>query len=922
MRHFLRLACLLLTLTITAGVGAQRLETITGDFRGIRFPEFVSRVEASTDFRFYYIPSALDTIPVSVTANNSPLDSVLEEVLNNTPFRFAIDSLKRVFVWQGSPIQTRLAAGYYGKSDMVRRRLARRDDALAENQSRRILHAAVDNRLYTIGSGSATEGGRVTVAGYIRDAASEEPVIGAAVQLENTKTGTSTDQYGFYSLTLSRGRHTLRITSVGMQDVTRHVLLLSDGRMDVDMPEFVPILKTVVVDASKTVNVQSTRMGFQKLDIATIKQVPAVLGEPDVLRVVLTLPGVTSASEGSTGLNVRGGAADQNLVLFNDATIYNPSHFFGFFTAFNPDAVKDVQLYKSSIPERYGGRLASVLDVTGKEGNKKKFSGSGGVGPLDARLTLEGPIDSNKVSYLVSGRTTYSNWILRSLNNRDYADSRANFYDVNAHISAALGTRNTIYVTGYLSHDGFRLDGDTTYTYGNRNANIKWKHLFGSRTTSTVTAAYDHYQFGIASQANEVNAYSFKFSITQWSGRLDFTTRVGTKHTLDYGLNAVRYGLQPGNVQPDSKSSLVLPVTVSQEQALESAAYLGDHFIISPSLTIDAGLRYSLYEYLGPHQEYTYAAGLPRQTDNITDSTSYGAGSAIKRYSYPEVRISGRLVLSPNSSIKAGFNTLAQYIHMMSNTTAISPTDIWKLSDPYIQPEIGKQWSLGYYHNLASNSIEVSGEVYYKQIDHYLDYKSGAVLLLNNRLETDVINTHGKSYGAEIMVRKTTGKLNGWISYTWSRTRLQSDDPLAESPVNEGRWYPSDFDKPNILNVVGNYKFTHRIGVSLNVAYSTGRPITLPIGEYYLGGSYRTLYSDRNQYRVPDYFRTDLAVDIEGTHRVKVFAHSSWTLGVYNLTARKNPYSIYYSSENGVVNGYKLSIFGTAIPFVTYNFRF
>ncbi|HTJ13920.1 MAG TPA: TonB-dependent receptor [Dinghuibacter sp.] len=922
MRHFLRLACLLLTLTITARAGAQRLETITGDFRGIRFPEFVTRVEASTDFRFYYIPSALDTMPVSLTANNSPLDSVLEEVLDNTPFRFAIDSLKRVFVWQGSPIQTRLAAGYYGKSDTVRRRLARRDNALAENQSRRILHAAVDNRLYTIGSGNATEGGRVTVAGYIRDAASEEPVIGAAVQLENTKTGTSTDQYGFYSLTLSRGRHTLRITSVGMQDVTRHVLLLSDGRMDVDMPEFVPILKTVVVDASKTVNVQSTRMGFQKLDIATIKQVPAVLGEPDVLRVVLTLPGVTSASEGSTGLNVRGGAADQNLVLFNDATIYNPSHFFGFFTAFNPDAVKDVQLYKSSIPERYGGRLASVLDVTGKEGNKKKFSGSGGVGPLDARLTLEGPIDSNKVSYLVSGRTTYSNWILRSLNNRDYADSRANFYDVNAHISAALGTRNTIYVTGYLSHDGFRLDGDTTYTYGNRNANIKWKHLFGSRTTSTVTAAYDHYQFGIASQANEVNAYSFKFSITQWSGRLDFTTRVGTKHTLDYGLNAVRYGLQPGNMQPDSKSSLVLPVTVSQEQALESAAYLGDHFIISPSLTIDAGLRYSLYEYLGPHQEYTYAAGLPRQTDNITDSTTYGAGSAIKRYSYPEVRISGRLVLSPNSSIKAGFNTLAQYIHMMSNTTAISPTDIWKLSDPYIQPEIGKQWSLGYYHNLASNSIEVSGEVYYKQIDHYLDYKSGAVLLLNNHLETDVINTHGKSYGAEIMVRKTTGKLNGWISYTWSRTRLQSDDPLAESPVNEGRWYPSDFDKPNILNVVGNYKFTHRIGVSLNVAYSTGRPITLPIGEYYLGGSYRTLYSDRNQYRVPDYFRTDLAVDIEGTHRIKVFAHSSWTLGVYNLTARKNPYSIYYSSENGVVNGYKLSIFGTAIPFVTYNFRF
>lgn len=907
---------------------AQDSDLVTGDFRGTNFAGFVQRVEAAGTYRFYYIPAGLDTLPVSLVADKQPLEGLLEQILAKTSYRFSIDSLRRVFVWNGPPIQTRLAPGYYGvvtaRTDTAGpgRKTGAAPDTVA---NRFLLQSAVDNRLYEIGPGSGAgsgAGGRAVVSGYIRDAKNGEPVIGAAVQVENSRIGASSDQFGYYTLSLPRGRHTLKVTSVGMTDVTRHILMVSDGKMDIDMQEYVPVLRTVVVDASKTTNVRSVRMGFQQLDIAAIKQVPAVLGEPDALRVVLTLPGVTSAGEGSTGLNVRGGAADQNLILFNDATVYNPAHFFGFFSAFNPDAIKDVDLYKSSIPEKYGGRLSSVVDVTGREGNKKKFSATGGVGPLDARLTLEGPIDSGKTSYLIGGRTTYSNWILKDLPNADYSNSRANFYDLNAHISAALGSKNSVYITGYASHDQFRLDNDTTYAYGNRNANVKWKHLFGSRTTGILTAAYDHYQFSIASSANAVDAYKFGFNIGQWSGRADFTTHVGARHTLDYGLTSVRYSLQPGNIAPDAKSSLVAPVTIQQEQALESALYLGDHYNVSSRITIDGGLRYSLYNYLGPHEEYVYSPGLPRETVNISDSIAYGKGAHIKTYSYPEIRISGRLVLTQNSSLKAGFNTLAQYIHMMSNTTSVSPTDIWKLSDPYIRPEIGKQWSLGYYHNLAANTIEVSAEVYYKSIDHYLDYKSGAVLLLNPHLETEVIDTRGKAYGAELLVRKQTGKLNGWVSYTWSRTLLQSDDPLVTDPVNHGNWYPSDFDKPNMLNVVGNYRFTHRISVSLNLSYSTGRPITLPIGEYFLAGSERTLYSDRNQYRVPDYFRSDVSMNIEGSHKVKVLAHSSWTLGVYNLTARKNPYSIYFTSENGVVNGYKLSIFGTAIPFVTYNFKF
>jgi len=916
--------CLVLVLGSFGAHAQDKAGLISGDFRGINFARFVAQVEAGSDYHFFYIPGELDTLPVSLVADRQPLSGVLEQILARTPFRFGIDSLHRVFVWSGPPIQMDLASGYYGRRSVTSRQVTDLDTGARTGGglANRILKTAVDNRLYEIGIAGGPEGGYATVAGYIRDAKNGEPVIGAAVQVENTKTGVSTDQFGYYALTLSRGRHTLRVTSVGMTDLVRHILLHSDGKMSIDMQEYVPILKSVVVDASKTTNVRSVRMGFQQLDIAAIKQVPAVLGEPDVLRVVLTLPGVNSAGEGSTGLNVRGGAADQNLILFNDATIYNPAHFFGFFSAFNPDAVKDVELYKSSIPEKYGGRLSSVVDVTGREGNKKKFSGSGGVGPLDARLTLEGPIDSGKTSYLVSGRTTYSNWILKDLPNADYSNSRASFYDFNAHLSAALGSRNSLYVTGYASHDAFRLNNDTTYAYGNKNANVKWKHLFSNRTTGILMVAYDDYQFRIASNSNEVNAYTFAFAVSQFSGRADFTTHIGTRHTVDFGLTSIRYGLQPGSMEPDAKGSLVAPVVIEREQALESAVYLGDHYNLSSRLTVDGGLRFSVYNYLGPHTEYTYAPGLPRETVNVTDSATYGKGNFIKTYTNPEVRISARYVLTENSSLKLGFNTLTQYIHMMSNTTSISPTDIWKLSDPNIQPQLGKQVSLGFYRNLASNTVEVSAEVYYKSLDHYLDYKSGAVLLLNPHLETEVIDTKGKSYGAEFLVRKQTGKLNGWVSYTWSRTLLQSNDPLAEAPVNHGNWYPSDYDKPNILNVVGNYKFTHRYSVSLNLSYSTGRPITLPVGEYLYAGSLRTLYSDRNEFRVPDYFRTDISMNVEGSHRIKVLAHSSWTFGIYNLTARKNPYSIYFTSENGVVNGYKLSIFGTAIPFITYNFKF
>ena len=687
------------------------------------------------------------------------------------------------------------------------------------------------------------------------------------------------------------------------------------------MQEQVTSLKEVTISAEKVANVKSVEMGVNKLDIKSIKQIPTAFGEADVLRVVLTLPGVQSVGEATTGFNVRGGAADQNLILYNDATIYNPSHFFGFFSAFDPDIVKNIELYKSTVPEKYGGRLSSVLEVTDRDGNKKLYTGSAGIGLLTSRLNVEGPIIKDKTSFIFGGRTTYSDWLLSALPDA-YKHSSASFYDLNLGITSQLGDKNTIYLMGYLSSDKFRLNSDTAYGYQNKNANIKWKHNFNNKLYSVVLVGIDHYDYNISSTANAVNGYQLNFGVNQYNFRTDFTYYVNPKNTIDFGVSSIYYKLNPGDEEPDGAKSLVVPQVVPQEQALESAIYLGDKYDITPDLSVSAGIRYALYAYLGPQTVDHYAPNLPKESLNVLDSTTYGKNKVINTYGGPEVRVSARYNLSDDVSLKAAYNTMHQFIHLLSNTTAISPTDTYKLSDPNIKPQFGQQVSLGLYRNAKANTIEMSVEVYYKKIQNYLDYKSGATLLLNDHIEQDVINTQGKAYGVEFLVRKTAGKLNGWISYTYSRTFLKQDDPYAGELINGGNYYPANYDKPNDFNFTGNYRVSHRFSVSLDVTYSTGRPITLPIAKYDYGGSERVYYSDRNAYRIPDYFRTDLSMNIEGNHKVHQLTRNSWSIGIYNLTGRANAYSTFFQERGEAINGYQLSIFARPIPFVNYNIRF
>ncbi len=921
MRNFYLIIIFFLLLNGLAYAQDNSAKLITVDFKQAAIGQLVTSLETQSGYHFYYDAAQFDSLRINLKVTQKPLEVVLQSAFANTAYHYAITG-QQVFLTKGSEIKPLLAAGYFAVPGTVTAPAANNNITGFDEKSTAVSRATTENKIYEVGiKTNSLKAGKADLAGYIRDIKSGEPLVGASIYVPAIKAGVSTNQFGYYSISLPRGRQTLVVRGLGMRDARRQIILYDDGRLNIDLQEQITSLKEVKISADKIANVRSTDMGVTRLDIQNIKQVPTVFGEADVLRVVLTLPGVQTVGEATTGFNVRGGSADQNLILLNDATIYNPAHFFGFFSAFDPDIVKNIELYKSSIPEKFGGRLSSVLEVTNREGNKNKFTGSAGIGLITSRLSIEGPIDSGKTSFIFGGRTTYANWLLNLLP-QEYKNSSASFYDLSLGISHQIDEKNNIYFNGYLSHDSFRLNSDTTYSYSNRNASVKWKHNFNNKFFGVFTTGVDHYQYSIEDAGNPVETYKLNFNVNQTFLKTDFTYYLSRKHTLDFGLSSIYYKLHPGDEEPQGSQSLIVSNIVPAEQALESALYLGDKYDVTDKFSVNLGLRYSLYNYLGPQTVNQYAPGLPKQTVNLIDSVTYAKNKVINTYHGPEIRASARYLFDDEFSVKASYNTLRQYIHLLSNTTAISPTDVYKLSDPNIRPQYGDQISLGFYKNLKSNTIETSVEVYYKRLKDYLDYRSGATLILNHHIETDVLETRGKAYGAEFLIRKNSGKLNGWMSYTYSRTFLKQNDPNQGELINSGAYYPANYDKPHSLNFTGNYRFSHRYSASLNVVYSTGRPITLPLSKYEYAGSERVYYSDRNAYRIPDYFRSDFSINLEGNHRIHQFFHNSWSVGVYNLTGRQNAYSTFFTEQGGAINGYKLSIFAKPIPFINYNVRF
>ncbi|GAA0878005.1 carboxypeptidase-like regulatory domain-containing protein [Algoriphagus jejuensis] len=907
MRKKILLFSILLIALFSQTSFAQQSDRITGFFPGTSFIRFVELVEQETSYRFYLKEADVKDLTVNLQAKDDKLDDVLTVIFDKTDLKFSITNEKEVFVNRGEKLIVRFPADYFLQNTANGSTSSRQDEF-------------VRNRRYTVGVPGP--GNEAKISGFVLSLESQKPIDGAIVYEKESQRQTITNREGKYEITLPKGNQTLLIQNIGGYTEQRLLAIQGDANFDITIGEGVFSLSEVVVRSGALSNVSRPEMGVQSLTVQQMRKLPAVMGEVDIIRGILTMPGVNTAGEASVGFNVRGGAADQNLILLDQNTLYNPSHLFGFFSAVNSDMVQGVELYKAGIPASYGGRLSSVLQVTPKTGGLDKIGGSGGIGPMTSRLSLDGPIGEN-TTFFVGARLTYSDWLLDYLEERaDLGASRAQFGDFNANVQHTFGEKDKIRASGYYSKDKFQFDPDTVYSYSNLNYALTWTHYFNDRVEADFSVGQDKYDFQVQGEDNPLNSYLYGFDISQTFLKASFRQEKGDRHIFTYGFHGIAYDLNPGKIDPLGAESIVIPEDVPREKGLEASLFFGDEFEVNDQLTLSGGIRLNWFGNFGPQTLPEYAPGEPYLPENIIGETTYGDGELIKSYLGPEFRLSGRYALNNWSSIKAGVNTMRQSIHLLSNSSVITPTDTWKLSDSFIKPQTGIQYALGYFRNMSNNAIEFSAEVYYRTMENLLDYRSGATLVLNDRIEQDVLLTKGKAYGLELYLKKVTGKLNGSIAYTYSRSLMLTDPAERKEQVNGSEWYPSNFDQPHTANLVLNYELSRRVNTTLAGKYSTGRPVTLPVAKFEYGGAERVYFADRNSFRIPDYFRLDLSVNLEGNHKVHKAAHGSWSIGVYNILGRDNAYSVYYIPEGGKLKGYQLAIFAEPIPFISYNFRF
>nr|WP_321453902.1 TonB-dependent receptor [uncultured Carboxylicivirga sp.] len=888
----------------------------------ISFDKAIEILEAKSVYHFYYSPEWSKDVYFSDFPKHISPESAIRWLSQKVNLNYSIINETDVVFLKDYTLKTNYARTYL--NFLNRKESFVKDTIVYEAPKKQIdeeVEISKEYQLFSIGSASKNINSKTaTLSGKVTDIENGEALVGTVVYVNDLKNGTVSNMYGYYSFTLPKGRYKVEFRSVGMKTTFRNIVIHSDGSLNVEMRKETTALKEVTVTAKSEDPVRNLRMGMEKISMKTLKQLPLGMGEPDIIKSTLLLPGVQSVGEASSGFNVRGGSTDQNLILLNEAPIVNTSHFFGFFSGFNSDLVKDITLYKSGIPAKYGGRVSSVMDLTLKDGNRKNYKVHGGISPVSGRLIAEGPVKKDKGSFILGGRTTYSDWVLKLLDDPKLSKSNASFQDLQGNFSYDIDDKNSIYLSGYYSYDNFDYYTEDAFEYSTMASTLKWKHIYSPKLFSTTSVMMSNYEYNIESRTDSTQLNEVEYSLNQYGLKSDFSYRSSQNHKIDFGLNAIWYQLSPGTRTPSNEASLISPKTIEDEQALEAAIYISDEFDVTHFMSISAGLRWSFYSNFGPKSQFQYESGLPRTEGSIIDTTHHSSGP-INFYTGPELRFSSNIRLSNTSSMKIGFNRMYQYIQMISNTAAMSPTDIWKLSDEYIKPQRGDQYSIGYYKKIRNNTIEASVETYYKRLKNIIDYKGGAQLSMNEHLETDVLNGVGKAYGVEVMLQKKTGKLTGWVNYTYSRVLHKIDGNFQEEKVNNGDYFPANYDKPHDFKFVTNYKLSRRFNVSSNFFYSTGRPFTAPVAYYDLGGSQRIYYSDRNSIRMPDYIRLDLAATLNGNLVAKKLNHSSWTFAVYNVLGRQNAYNIFFRTEGDQVKGYKMSIFGQPIFTVTYNFK-
>ncbi|MBK9390101.1 MAG: carboxypeptidase-like regulatory domain-containing protein [Bacteroidetes bacterium] len=891
---------------------AQEQGRISWKAQEISFGDFVPEAEKSYKVKFFYKEEWIRNINASIPEGSFSLKEILDKVLTGTSVFYYADDRSNIILTLNFAIKDPMKHIDSEENKFI----PSMDQGEAEDKGK-----TSDNMFVDVGNrADRNKPGSVALTGYITDRAKKQPVSGVTVYVLKESAGSISNEYGYYSITLPRGSHLIQYTFIGMKEKKISINLYGSGELNIEMNSMLIPIKETVISAEKNVMFQRFEVGMEKVNISSFKLLPSPMGEADIFKSVLLIPGVQSVGEGSSGFNVRGGSADQNLILLYGAPIYNASHFFGFFSAVNSEIIKDVTLYKGGIPARYGGRISSVMDIGSREGNRKEFAGKAGISPVTTQLMVEGPIIKDKLTYLLTGRTTYSNWVMHLFDNPSLKNSSASFYDLNGRVALDLNKNNKIDFSSYNSHDSFKFNSDTSYSYNNSIYALRWRHFFNSQFFSVFTVNNSTYNYDISSVENPEDAFLLSHKINSTGFKADFNWYQG-RNEVNFGTDFSKYNVLPGSYLPEGDSSLVKPVTIEKEHAFETGAYIDDKFVVTDYFSINAGIRFSAYFTSGPKEVLVYEPSFPRSASTVIDTLNFASGDLYKTYGGPEFRVSLNFKVTSKSSLKINYNRTRQYIHLLTNSTSISPSDTWKLSDYYLKPEIGDQYAAGFYQDLLKG-IEASVEIYYKKIQNAVDYKGGTKVVMNSTIEKDIVDVEGKSYGLELMLKKQEGRFLWSVGYTYSRALLKSLSDMSDEVINDGKWFPANYDKPNDLTITFNYLFSRRMSFSANYLWNTGRPITYPVATYSVGNHMLVYYSDRNKYRLPDYSRLDLALRYNGNLKSKRIAHPSWTFSIYNILGRENVYSVYFKQEGNVINGYKLSVFAQAIPSITYSFDF
>jgi len=903
------LSTFFMTIFISGQAWLQETEgvRISGNFKHLPAYEFFNQIESNYPLKFYFQNEwfAKDTIDLSI--DNRIIDDVLKKVLANKSLSYTVINNNHYIFLPKEKVAI-LAGELMNFSD----------------------NAVTD--LSFIQVGKPDEAGKfksAAITGHVTDGKTNEPIIGATIQVNNIQRGVVTNLQGNFSISLAPGLYTIEVSSIGYEKALYNVKILSNGELNFELFEKSIALEDIIIYGQRVdKNVSSHQMSLIELDIKSIKQLPIVSGGKDILKGLTSMPGIKSIGEFSSGINVRGGGEDQNLYLVNGAPLFNTSHVLGLFSVINPDAVERLSLYKGHIPAAYGERVSSVVDIHTLETPPVKARVKGGIGIYDSRLMFNLPIYKDRVYFDMGGRTSYSNWILKNAPDFNLSNSLASFYDINGTLHINLG-KNHISISGYASNDIFRFASEVNYNYGNKLGSINWSYMFNSNLASYLTLAYSQYSIkkdDISSDLKQTRLTSgIEYESLKY--KLKYTGIKG--HNLDAGFSIIKYNIPAENISPLNPRSLIISSTIESKQAYEGAFFINDEYTVSEYLSFNAGFRISGYVLQGPASLAQYAPGVEKDTSTIISYKQYGTNAIIQTYYGFEPRLSSRLQLDEHSSVKISYNRNLQYLSMISYSSVATPADIWKLADPYIKPLIANQIAIGYFRNFLNNSVEVSVEMYYKSLKNVIEYKNGGNFEMNSNIEDVLLNASGRNYGLELLVKKNSGKIEGWLSYTYSRSLRKTVGLYPSEMINNNNYFPSSYDIPHDLTLVLNYHLNKRVQFSGNFAFASGRPITLPEYKYFVGNDVAVVFSDKNAYRIPSYNRLDLSITVDESLKLKKKWKGSWSFSILNVYGRKNPYTIFFKkADPNAANDYnpyslfKLYLIGKPVPTLTYNFIF